>query len=63
VLLPDFENAEKQTRVLAHPQIDWEAMYRANQNPVLGSNGQITVMNLPKAIMFCTKIGQMIKRL
>jgi hypothetical protein len=38
-------------------------MYRANQNPVLGSNGQITVMNLPKAIMFCTKIGQMIKRL
>jgi hypothetical protein len=37
-----LKTLRKQTRVLAHPQIDWEAMYRANQNPVLGSNGQIT---------------------
>jgi hypothetical protein len=56
-----LKTLRKQTRVLAHPQIDW-AMYRESKS-CLGSNGQITVMNLPKAIMFCTKIGQMIKRL
>ena len=41
--VPDFENAEKsRLEFLANSQIDWEAMYRANQNPVLGNNGQIT---------------------
>jgi hypothetical protein len=40
---PDFENAEKsRLEFLANSQIDWEAMYRANQDPVVGSNGQIT---------------------
>jgi hypothetical protein len=41
--VPDFENAEKsRLAFLANPQIDWEAMYRANQNPITGTNGQIT---------------------
>ena len=41
--VPDFENAEKSRLLfLANSQIDWEAMYRANQNPVIGNNGQIT---------------------
>ena len=41
--VPDFENAEKsRVAFLANSQIDWEAMYRANQNPILGNDGQIT---------------------
>ncbi|NRT14395.1 hypothetical protein HNP99_000735 [Flavobacterium sp. 28A] len=40
---PDFENAEKsKTAFLANPQIDWEALYRANQTAVLDNNGTIT---------------------
>jgi hypothetical protein len=40
---PDFENAEKsRIQFLANPQIDWNAMYRANQNPVLDTNGNIS---------------------
>lgn len=41
--IPDLENAEKSREAfLANPQIDWEAMYRANQNPVVDNNGNIT---------------------
>ncbi len=40
--IPDYENAAKSKEAfLAHPQIDWEAMYRANQNPVVDSNSNI----------------------
>ena len=40
---PDFENAEKsKAAFLANPQIDWKALYEANQNPVFDSNGIIT---------------------
>ena len=40
---PDFENAEKsKAAFLANPQIDWTALYQANQNPVLDANGTIT---------------------
>jgi hypothetical protein len=40
---PDYENAEKSKQLfLEKPQIDWEAMYRANQRPVINSNGVIT---------------------
>ena len=40
---PDYENAEKsKAEFLANPQIDWTALYQANQNPVLDSNGTIT---------------------
>ncbi len=40
--IPDYENAEKSRLVfLANPQIDWEAMYRANQNPVTDANSNI----------------------
>lgn len=40
---PDAENAEKsRIQFLANPQMDWAAMYRANQNPVLDANGTIT---------------------
>ena len=39
---PDYDNAEKnRLAFLAHPQIDWEAMYRANQNPVTDVNSNI----------------------
>ncbi|WP_413999688.1 carboxypeptidase-like regulatory domain-containing protein [Flavobacterium sp. W1B] len=39
---PDYENAEKsKLAFLANPQIDWDAMYRANQNPILDNNGEI----------------------
>lgn len=32
--IPDYENAEKNTvAILENPQIDWESMYLANQNP------------------------------
>ncbi|MBC5838522.1 TonB-dependent receptor [Flavobacterium muglaense] len=40
---PDFDNAEKsKATFLTQPQINWEAMYRANQMPILGNNGTIT---------------------
>ncbi|MDI5948536.1 carboxypeptidase-like regulatory domain-containing protein [Flavobacterium yafengii] len=40
---PDYENAAKsKTEFLAHSQIDWTALYQANQNPVLDANGTIT---------------------
>lgn len=40
--IPDYENAEKsQQAFLAQPQMNWEAMYRANQNPVVDSNATI----------------------
>ncbi|NGY36633.1 TonB-dependent receptor [Flavobacterium sp. XN-5] len=40
---PDFENAEKsRIQFLANPQIDWDAMYKANQIPISDSNGNIT---------------------
>jgi hypothetical protein len=39
---PDSENAEKsRIQFLANPQIDWNSLYRANQNPVMDSNGNI----------------------
>jgi len=39
---PDYENAEKnRLAFLANPQIDWEAMYRANQIPVTDENSNI----------------------
>ena len=40
---PDFENAEKsRIAFLANPQIDWSAIYQANQNPIFDANGAIT---------------------
>ena len=37
---PDNENAEKsRIQFLANPQIDWNALYQANQNPIIDSNG------------------------
>ncbi|NRS87828.1 hypothetical protein HNQ02_000738 [Flavobacterium sp. 7E] len=40
---PDYENAEKSKEAfLANPQIDWAALYRANQTAVLDANGQVT---------------------
>ncbi|PJJ10419.1 carboxypeptidase-like protein [Flavobacterium sp. 1] len=39
---PDFENAEKSaTQFLANNQIDWNALYYANQSPVLDANGKV----------------------
>ena len=39
---PDYENAEKnRSAFLANPQMDWEAMYRANQNPIVDTNSNI----------------------
>lgn len=40
---PNYENAEKsRVEFLANPQIDWASMYRANQNPIVAANGNIT---------------------
>ncbi|MEY4433693.1 MAG: hypothetical protein RLZZ44_1827 [Bacteroidota bacterium] len=40
---PDLANAElSKTQFLAQPQINWEALYRANQNPIVGADGRIT---------------------
>lgn len=40
---PDYENAGKsREQFLANSQIDWNALYYANQAPVLDSNGKIT---------------------
>ena len=40
---PDLVNAELNKRAfLAQPQIDWDAMYQANQNPIIDANGKIT---------------------
>lgn len=40
---PDLENAEKsKVQFLANQQIDWNAMYQANQNPILDANGIIS---------------------
>lgn len=40
---PDYENAEKsKVQFLANPQIDWQAMYQANQIPIIGGNGNIS---------------------
>jgi hypothetical protein len=42
-IMPDNENAEKsRIQFLANSQIDWNSLYRANQNPVVDSNGNIT---------------------
>nr|WP_315197996.1 TonB-dependent receptor [uncultured Flavobacterium sp.] len=39
---PDYENAEKSTaQFLGHNQIDWNALYYANQSPVLDANGNV----------------------
>ena len=39
---PDYENAEKnRLAFLANPQMDWEALYRANQNPIVDVNSNI----------------------
>lgn len=39
---PDVLNAQlNKEAFLAHPQINWEAMYQANQTPVLDANGNI----------------------
>jgi hypothetical protein len=40
--IPDLANAElSKTLFLAQPQIDWAAMYQANQNPIVDANGKI----------------------
>ena len=40
---PDYENAEKsKTLFLENSQIDWEAMYRANQKAIVNPDGIIT---------------------
>ena len=40
---PDLANAElNKTLFLSQPQINWEAMYQANQNPIVDANGKIT---------------------
>lgn len=40
--VPDYDNAEKNRQAfLASPQMDWEAMYRANQNPIIDANSNI----------------------
>ncbi|MFV5700257.1 carboxypeptidase-like regulatory domain-containing protein [Flavobacterium sp. XS2P12] len=40
---PDLENAEKsKEQFLANQQIDWKAMYQANQNPIVDANGTIS---------------------
>lgn len=39
---PDLANAEESKKLfLAQPQLDWEAMYQANQNPKFDTNGKI----------------------
>ena len=40
---PDLANARlSKTQFLAQPQINWDAMYQANQNPIIDVNGKIT---------------------
>jgi hypothetical protein len=40
---PDLANAAlSKTQFLAQPQINWDAMYQANQNPIIDANGKIT---------------------
>ena len=40
---PDLESAEKsKVLFLANQQIDWNAMYQANQDPIMDSNGRIS---------------------
>jgi hypothetical protein len=40
---PDYVNAEKSKELfLANNQIDWNALYYANQSPIIDVNGQIT---------------------
>lgn len=40
--IPDFENAEKnRLTFLENPQINWRALYQANQQPLVNSNGSI----------------------
>ena len=40
---PDLANANlSKTLFLSQPQIDWTAMYQANQNPITDANGNIT---------------------
>ncbi|WP_204568346.1 hypothetical protein, partial [Collinsella tanakaei] len=40
---PDLANAElNKLAFLSQQQIDWGAIYKANQNPVTNSNGEIT---------------------
>lgn len=39
---PDYENTDKsKEQFLAHNQIDWSALYYANQSPVLDANGNV----------------------
>ncbi|KIO51029.1 carboxypeptidase-like regulatory domain-containing protein [Flavobacterium hibernum] len=41
--IPDYENAEKnKIAFLAHSQIDWDAMYRANQKIITNANGTVS---------------------
>jgi hypothetical protein len=40
---PDYENAEKsRIQFLENRQIDWQAIYQANQNPILTPDGNIS---------------------
>ena len=40
---PDLTNAAlSKIQFLAQPQINWDAMYQANQNPIIDANGKIT---------------------
>jgi hypothetical protein len=49
---PDNENARRVAFSLANPQIDWNSLYRANQNPVIDSNGNIMGYEAAKVTMF-----------
>ena len=41
--IPDYENAEKsKIQFLANPQIDWNTIYQANQNPILNADGTVS---------------------
>jgi hypothetical protein len=43
VFKPDLANAEQsKTAFLTQPQLDWSALYLANQNPIVDANGKIT---------------------
>jgi hypothetical protein len=48
--IPDYENAEKSaTQFLTNNQIDWNALYFANQSPIIDANGKITAYTLAKS--------------
>jgi hypothetical protein len=40
--VPIMKMRKKQDSILANQQIDWQAMYQANQNPILDADGNIS---------------------